>query len=129
VTYWREDTVAEPAFRQDGWHAHNVYLHVLAEAGILGIAAWGYLWYVIVARLVGLWRRADRHNRLFIAGALWSVLAFLILSTTEVLIGARVHASLRMNLTIGLLVILGLQRALTADLASRSHEDAGERRV
>jgi hypothetical protein len=31
-----------------------------------------------------------------------------VLSITEVLIGARVHASLRMNLTIGLVVVLGL---------------------
>ena len=34
---------------------------------------------------------------------------------SEVLIGARVHASLRMNLTIGLVVVLGLHIAAEND--------------
>ena len=38
-----EGTSADPFFRRHGWHAHNVYLHVLAETGILGLLAWCYL--------------------------------------------------------------------------------------
>jgi len=114
VTYSLDDTQADPNFRGAGWHAHNVYLHLLAETGPLGLLAWCYLWCAIMARLLVAWKRADARNRLFIAGAVWAVLAFLVLSTSEVLIGARVHASLRMNLTIGLVVVLGLHMAAQA---------------
>jgi O-antigen ligase len=111
MAYTIDGTMADPVFRRAGWHAHNVYLHVLAETGALGLLAWCYLWYTILARLISAWKRADARYRLFVAGALWSVVAFLVLSVSEVLIGARVHASLRMNLTIGLIVVLGLQLA------------------
>jgi O-antigen ligase len=114
VTYRLEGTTADPFFRQKGWHAHNVYLHLLAETGILGLLAWCYFWYAIIARLVAAWKHADARDRLAVAGALWSVLAFLVLSISEVLIGARVHANLRMNLTIGLIVVLGLYLASRA---------------
>jgi hypothetical protein len=80
----------------------------------VGLLAWCYLWYAIVARLLDRWRRGDARSRLAAAGAVWAVFAFLTLSMTEVLIGARVHASLRMNLTIGLVVVLGLYAATRA---------------
>jgi O-antigen ligase len=88
-----------------------VYLHVLAETGILGLLAWSYFWWAIIARLVGAWKRASARERLAVAGALWAVVAFLVLSISEVLIGARVHASLRMNLAIGLITVWGLALA------------------
>ena len=126
VTYRLEATTADPFFRQQGWHAHNV-LHLLAETGILGLLAWSYFGYAIIARLVRAWKRADARDRLTVAGALWSVLAFLVLSISEVLIGARVHASLRMNLTIGLVVVLGLYspRALRSAPLPSAHGTAG----
>jgi O-antigen ligase len=111
VAYSLEGTTAGPEFRRNGWHAHNVYLHVLAESGMVGLLAWCYFWYAILSRLLGSWRRADARGRLAAAGAVWAVFAFLTLSMTEVLIGARVYASLRMNLTIGLVVVLGLHAA------------------
>jgi O-antigen ligase len=114
MTYRLEGTTADPFFRQKGWHAHNVYLHLLAETGILGLLAWSYFWYAIIARLVGAWKRANPRDRLAVAGSLWSLLIFLVLSISEVLIGARVHASLRMNLTIGLVVVWGLYLASRA---------------
>ncbi len=46
VTYRLEGNTAEPFFRRNGWHAHNVYLHVLAETGTLGLLAWCFFWYV-----------------------------------------------------------------------------------
>lgn len=115
VTYRLEGTPADPFFRRNGWHAHNVYLHILAEAGALGLLAWCFLWYSILARLLVAWKRANPQYRLYAAGALWAVVAFLVLSTSEVLIGARVHASLRMDLTIGLVVVLGLHIAAEID--------------
>jgi O-antigen ligase len=111
VAYLLDGSTAEPYFRRAGWHAHNVYLHVLVETGLVGLLAWCYFWYAIIARLLGAWKRADERERLAVAGALWAVLAFLVLSITEVLIGARVHASLRMNLTIAFIVMVGLARS------------------
>jgi len=121
VTYRLDRTTAEPFFRQNGWHAHKVYLHILAETGALGLLAWGFFWYSIIARLLGAWKRADPQYQLYAAGALWSVIAFLLLSISEVLIGARVHASLRMNLTIGLVVVLALHIAAEIDRRRSLH--------
>ena len=87
----------------------------------MGFAAWCYLWYAIVGRLMVGWKRGDAHERLAAAGALWAVLAFLVLSISEVLIGARVHAGLRMNLTIGFVVVLGLHIAAEIDRRRRLH--------
>jgi O-antigen ligase len=101
-----------PDFYRAGWHAHNALLHVLAEAGVLGLAAWIFLWFVIVRALVRARRTGNPGQRLFNSAALTFVAAFQILSLTEVLIAARVHASLRMNLAIALLVIGGLRMSL-----------------
>jgi O-antigen ligase len=121
VSYRLEGSTIDPLFRQNGWHAHNVYLHVLAETGILGLLAWCYLWYSIIVRLLGAWKRGDARRRLYAAGMLSAVLAFLVLSISEVMIGARVHAGLRMNLTIGLVVVLGLQIAAEIDRRHSLH--------
>jgi hypothetical protein len=77
--------------------------------------AWGYLWYSIIVRLLRAWKHGDAQRSLHAAGVLWAVLAFLVLSISEVLIGARVHASFRMNLTIGLVVVIGLHVAAEID--------------
>lgn len=121
VSYRLENNTAEPSFRGNGWHAHNVYLHVLAETGVLGLLAWCYLWYAIIVKLVSAWRHGDTQRSLLAAGVLWAVLAFLVLSISEVLIGARVHGSLRMNLTIGLVVVLGLHVAAEIDRRRSLH--------
>jgi O-antigen ligase len=105
-------TQANRDFQMNGWHAHNVPLHILTEAGVLGLAAWVFLWYVIVRALVRAWRTGSREQRVYSAAALVSVIAFQILSMTEVLIAARVQASLQMNLMIALLMVLGLRMSL-----------------
>jgi O-antigen ligase len=122
VAYAVDGSIAEPSFRGNGWHAHNVYLHVLVETGIIGLLAWCYFWYAILARQLGAWKRAASPGRVTIAGTVWAVLAFLVLSISEVMIGARVHGSLRMNLVIGLMVVLGLH--LTKPYSSaREHNE------
>jgi O-antigen ligase len=112
VAYQMPATQANPDFQLSGWHAHNVPLHILTEAGVLGLAAWAFLWYVIVRTLVRARRSGSREQRVYAAATLVSVAAFQILSMTEVLIAARVQASLQMNLTIPLLMVLGLRMSL-----------------
>jgi O-antigen ligase len=114
VAYQMPGTVADPVYRLSGWHAHNVPLHILTEAGVLGLAAWVFLWYVVLKVLVRAWRSGDRQRRLLSSAALVSVAAFQALSMTEVLLAARAEASLRMNLTLALLVVGGLRYALPA---------------
>jgi (heptosyl)LPS beta-1,4-glucosyltransferase len=118
VAYEMPGTNADPDFHLKGWHAHNVPLHILTEAGILGFAAWVFLWYTILRALAQAWRAGEAEQRMFSSAALVSMMAFLALSMTEVLIGARVQASLPMNLTIALLVIAGLRMSLRAPAAT-----------
>ncbi len=108
----------DPAFHLKGWHAHNAALHVLTEAGVLGLAAWAFLWYIVLRALVAAWKSGDREQRVLSSAALVSVLAFQTLSMTEVLIAARVHASMQMNLTIALIVVAGLRMALRPPAAA-----------
>ncbi len=112
VAYRVPGNTLNPDFHLGGWHAHNLPLHVLAEAGVLGLAAWVFLWYVVVRALLMTWRSGDAERRLFSSAALVSVFAFQALSMTEVLIAARVEASMQMNLTIALLVVIGLRMSL-----------------
>jgi O-antigen ligase len=112
IAYQSPATQANPDFHLKGWHAHNVPLHILTEAGVLGLLAWILLWCVIVHALVRAWRTGPAEARLFSSATLVSVAAFQALSMTEVLIGARVQSSLQMNLTIALLVLLGLRLSL-----------------
>jgi hypothetical protein len=112
VAYQMPGTAANLDFQLNGWHAHNVPLHILTEAGVLGLAAWVFLWYVIVRALVRAWRTGRREQRVYAAAALVSVAAFQMLSMTEVLIAARAQASLQMNMMIALLMVLGLRMSL-----------------
>lgn len=114
MAYQIPGNTANLDFRMAGWHAHNVPLHILTEAGVLGLAAWVFLWYVVLRAFGRAWRSGDEPRRLFSTAALVSVVAFQVLSMTEVLIGARVQASLRMNLTLALLVVAGLRMSLPA---------------
>ena len=128
IAYQMPATVANRDFQMNGWHAHNVPLHILTEAGVLGLAAWVFLWYVIVHALVRAWRTGSRDARVYAAAALVSVAAFQILSMTEVLIAARVQASLQMNLMIALLMVLGLRcRSLRRNRKGVGHAFKGAR--
>ena len=111
VAYSQYRSVGEREFFRNGWHAHNVVLHVLAETGIIGFAAWCYFWFAIVRFLLRHWTERDESDRLHSVTGVCLVLAFFVLSLTEVLIAARVHASLRMNLTLALFLGYGCSLA------------------
>ena len=102
---------AYPIFFHKGWHAHNSFLHVLAETGIVGFLAGCYLGVTLVRFLLRRWRAGDRISRLNSSALLCVLIAFFVLSMTEAMLAARVHASLRMNLTLALLVFCGLRLA------------------
>lgn len=101
----------EPWFFGRGWHAHNTHLHLLAETGAVGFLAWCLFWSTIVRFLLQRWRHGDRLGRLNSSGVLCVLLAFFVLSMTDAIVMARVHASLRMNLTLALLLIYGIRLA------------------
>ena len=122
LVYRSPDTGSNPFYRMNGWHAHNVPLHILAEAGVLGLAAWVFLWFVIVRELLRARKGATREERLIGGATLVAVAGFHVLSMTEVMIGARVHAGLQMNLTIALLVVAGLRLSLPARAPAREVE-------
>ncbi len=111
VAYSRYGTAGDRHFFRNGWHAHNLLLHLAAETGALGVVAWGYFWLVVVGLL---WRRrrsGEPTQQLAASAGLGLAAAFFVLSMTEVLVAMRVHASLRMNLTLALLVVFGVQCA------------------
>jgi O-antigen ligase len=114
IAYEVPGTKANPDFREKGWHAHNVPLHVLTEAGILGLAAWLFVWFVILRALAAAWRTGDREQRLFSGAALVAAFALHALSMTEVMVAARAIASLRMHLAIALILVAALRFSLPA---------------
>jgi hypothetical protein len=86
-----------------------MHLHLLAETGAVGFLAWCFFWFTIVRFLVRQWWQGDRLGRLNSSAVFCFILAFFILSMTEAMLMARVHASLRMNLTLALLLVYGLR--------------------
>jgi putative inorganic carbon (HCO3(-)) transporter len=109
VAYSQYGTSGDRHFFRNGWHAHNLLLHLAAETGVLGVLASGYFWVAVVGFLWQRWWSGEPSQRLAASAGLGVVVAFFTLSATEVLVAARVHASLRMNLTLALLVVYGLR--------------------
>jgi O-antigen ligase len=103
--------ITDRLFIDKGWHAHNTFLHILAETGAPGLLSWCYLWWTIARFLLRQWRSAHASDRLGASAVLAMLLAFLSLSMTEAVTAARLHASLRMNLTVALLFVYGIRLA------------------
>jgi O-antigen ligase len=111
-------------FFHRGWHAHNTFLHVFAETGTAGFLAWCSVWFVIVRFWLRRRRDGDGLARLNSGAGLCLLVAFVTLSMTEAMIAVRVDASLRMNLTLVLLVIFGI-RLGGAGQAARQAQGGG----
>ena len=67
-------------------HVHNTPLQILVERGVLGLAAWLWLWIEFYARAITLLRRlpaAAVRERALVAGSLAAVTGFLVAGLTE----------------------------------------------
>lgn len=67
-------------------HVHNTPLQILVERGVLGLAAWLWIWAAFYARAIRLLRRlapAARPERALVAGSLAAITSFLIGGLSE----------------------------------------------
>ena len=67
-------------------HVHNTPLQILVERGLLGLAAWLWLWIAFYARAIGLLRRLPVEavlERNVVVGALVAITGFLVGSLSE----------------------------------------------
>jgi len=71
-------------------HVHNTPLQVLVERGVLGLAAWVWIWAAFYARGIRLLRRLPseaRQERALVAGSLAAITGFLIAGLSEYTFG------------------------------------------
>ncbi len=74
------------AIRKSSSHVHNAPLQILAERGLLGLAAWLWIWIAFFLRAGWLWTRLgpdqERERRL-VAGSLAAIVGFLVAGLSE----------------------------------------------
>lgn len=112
--------VAYPAFRLPRWeeplgHAHNIYLNVLAESGIVGFAGFVILWVVSVVFVLR--RRAASHG---------PYTAALAIGVLGVLAHLAVHSLVDNLFVQGMYVLVALWLALL-DASATGVDDAATR--
>lgn len=98
-------------FYRGGWSAHNLFLHLLAETGVVGFSAVIYFLISVVLYLIWAWKlnysiRSDIFALLCFLGA------FCVLSLTDNFFSIRVYENLRMNLTFSFLLLYSLLNVL-----------------
>jgi O-antigen ligase len=67
-------------------HVHNTPLQILVERGVLGLAAWLWIWVAFYTRAIGLLRRLpgeSRSERALVAGSLAAITGFLVGGLSE----------------------------------------------
>ncbi|NDJ55319.1 MAG: O-antigen ligase family protein [Chloroflexi bacterium] len=107
-----------PAYGLLNWpqplgHAHNFYLNLLAEIGILGLFAYLALWAVIVALTWGVSRRSDLWTRMLAVGLLGSWAHLTVHHLVDKLYVANLH--LHIGLLLGVLSCLVLMASPSAE--------------
>jgi O-antigen ligase len=74
------------AIKKATGHLHNTPLQILVERGVLGLAAWLWLWIVFYAHGVKLWCRLPETatpERALVAGSFAAITGFLVAGLTE----------------------------------------------
>ena len=67
-------------------HVHNTPLQILVERGVLGLAAWLWIWAAFIARVIGLLRRLPddaARERALVVGSLAAIVGFLVAGLSE----------------------------------------------
>jgi O-antigen ligase len=67
-------------------HVHNTPLQMLVERGVLGLAAWLWIWVAFFARAIGLLRRLPGEatsERTLVMGSLAAIVGFLVAGLSE----------------------------------------------
>jgi O-antigen ligase len=101
--------VVYPIYRLLNWqeplgHAHNFYLNILAEAGIIGLLVYGKVWVVIISLTWRARRHPDILSRLMIIGLLGSWMYLTIHSFFDNLYVNNLF--LHLGLMLGILAVL-----------------------
>ncbi len=67
-------------------HLHNTPLQILVERGLLGLAAWLWIWVAFIAKGLGLLRRLAEQaarERALVVGSLAAIVGFLVAGLSE----------------------------------------------
>jgi putative inorganic carbon (hco3(-)) transporter len=78
--------VPPEGLRRSTSHLHNTPLQIAAERGLVGLAAWLWIFVAFFRRARGLWRRlpvADAEDRMLVLGSLAAVVTFLVGGLSE----------------------------------------------
>lgn len=78
--------VLPDAIKKATGHLHNTPLQILVERGVLGLAAWLWIWVAFYAQTLRLWRRLAETavlERAIVAGSLAAITGFLVAGLTE----------------------------------------------
>ncbi|HET9854668.1 MAG TPA: O-antigen ligase family protein [Methylomirabilota bacterium] len=82
---YRNYALPEAVKKRTG-HVHNTPLQILVERGVLGLAAWVWIWAAFYARGIRMLRRLPseaRQERALVAGSLAAITGFLIAGLSE----------------------------------------------
>ncbi len=74
------------AIKKATGHLHNTPLQILVERGVLGLAAWLWIWVMFYAQTVRLWSRLPETallERAVVVGSLAAITGFLVAGLTE----------------------------------------------
>lgn len=67
-------------------HVHNTPLQILVERGVLGLAAWLWIWAAFIPKAIGLLRRLPQdaaRERALVVGSLAAIVGFLVAGFSE----------------------------------------------
>jgi O-antigen ligase len=102
--------IAYPSYNLINWnlalgHAHNYYLNVFAEAGMIGLAAYAVLWLIVMVLTWRARRHPDPLARLIVVGLFGTWVYLAVHSLTDNLYVNNLF--LHLGVLLGVLAVLG----------------------